>query len=473
LLRERIDLEKTIMSELERGDHGDDSEDEGTLLGANLYISVLKIRKLNMKIPVDDQMTVSIEVGDIELSTEPVYYDSGFALWPNERFAIPVYDVKQDAWISVYTRNKKGETQKIGDFNVILSSLDDQNIHKRYYKVYAGDKPICEVLLNVLFIHNQSQYENQKLKRRKETYRSTSKRNKVLLKLLQDKLDRLKNSRDIQLFEELFSKDIELPQFLTPQNVISPRFRTRTEEADDADYISEAASIYDPENQVRVFLTSTDEERIVFQKYIENHESPTGSMVIENTSTSKFDFPNSPDYMKLSIFDNPTADLDGIRVASPGHQRSKTVSSNPLVTKHPRKRTIDFGAPRESVEAESFMGFSSLSDIDIQGYTSNERNSVSSQSKQGGVHQLNLSEIKTSARSNTSPQKHFTFARREQELPSVVTEESTMLRSNRGNLTKRSSQPTSEKTLMNKQKFLENAFLIGLAELMKQQKVMT
>lgn len=69
-------------------DHGDDSEDEGTLLGANLYISVLKIRKLNMKIPVDVQMTVSIEVGDIELSTEPVYYDSGFALWPNERFAM-------------------------------------------------------------------------------------------------------------------------------------------------------------------------------------------------------------------------------------------------------------------------------------------------------------------------------------------------------------------------------------------------
>ncbi len=41
-----------------------------------------------MKIPVDVQMTVSIEVGDIELSTEPVYYDSGFALWPNERFAM-------------------------------------------------------------------------------------------------------------------------------------------------------------------------------------------------------------------------------------------------------------------------------------------------------------------------------------------------------------------------------------------------
>jgi len=88
LLRERIDLEKTIMAELERGDNGEDSEDEGTLLGANLYISVLKIRKLNMRIPVDVQMSVSIEVGDIELATEPVYYDSGFALWPNERFAM-------------------------------------------------------------------------------------------------------------------------------------------------------------------------------------------------------------------------------------------------------------------------------------------------------------------------------------------------------------------------------------------------
>ncbi len=89
------------------------------------------------------------------------------------------------------------------------------------------------------------------MKRRKETYRSTSKRNKVLLKLLQDKLNRLQSkflgeivsinslieSRDIQLFEELFSKDIELPQFLTPQNAISPRFRARTEEADEADYL--------------------------------------------------------------------------------------------------------------------------------------------------------------------------------------------------------------------------------------------
>ena len=41
-----------------------------------------------MRIPVDIQMSVSIEVGDIELATEPVYYDSGFALWPNERFAM-------------------------------------------------------------------------------------------------------------------------------------------------------------------------------------------------------------------------------------------------------------------------------------------------------------------------------------------------------------------------------------------------
>ena len=197
-------------------------------------------------------------------------------------------------------------------------------------------------------------------------------------------------------------------------------------------------------------------------------------MVIDNTSTSKFDFPTSPDYMKMSIFDNQTADLDSIRIVSPGHQRSKTVSSNPIVTKQPRKRTIDLGAGvRDSVEApESFMGFSSLSDIDIQGYTSNERNSVSSQSKQGGIHQLNLSEIKTSARSNVSPSRHFTFARREQELPSVVAEESTILKSNRGNLTKRSSQPVSEKAIMNKQKFMENAFLIGLAELMKQQKVL-
>jgi len=45
------------------------------------------------------------------------------------------------------------------------------------------------------------------------------------------------DSRDIQLFEELFSKDIELPQFLTPHNVVSPRFRNKTEEVEDADYL--------------------------------------------------------------------------------------------------------------------------------------------------------------------------------------------------------------------------------------------
>lgn len=33
-------------------------------------------------------MTVVIECGDINLQAEPVYYGSGFALWPNERFAL-------------------------------------------------------------------------------------------------------------------------------------------------------------------------------------------------------------------------------------------------------------------------------------------------------------------------------------------------------------------------------------------------
>jgi len=64
--------------------------------------------------------------------------------------------------------------------------------------------------------------------------------------------------------------------------------------------------------------------------------------------------------------------------------------------------------------------------------------------------------------------KHFTFSKRE---PSVVAEEDTILKSelNRENLTKRSSHPVAQITV--KQKFFEKAFLIGLSELMKDQKV--
>ena len=65
-----------------------DINEEGEMLGANLYISVLKIRKMNIKTDPNSRFTVVIESGDINLSTEPVYYTSGFALWPNERFAL-------------------------------------------------------------------------------------------------------------------------------------------------------------------------------------------------------------------------------------------------------------------------------------------------------------------------------------------------------------------------------------------------
>jgi len=53
----------------------------------------------------------------------------------------------------------------------------------------------------------------------------------------------------------------------------------------------------------------------------------------------------------------------------------------------------------------------------------------------------------------------------------VVAEEDTILKSelNRDNLTKRSSQPVAQ--INAKQNFFEKAFLIGLSELMKNQKV--
>lgn len=65
-----------------------EADDEEHMSEANLYISVLQIRKLNIKIDPNFRFTVVVESGDINLSTEPVYYSSGFALWPNERFAL-------------------------------------------------------------------------------------------------------------------------------------------------------------------------------------------------------------------------------------------------------------------------------------------------------------------------------------------------------------------------------------------------
>ena len=45
--------------------------------------------------------------------------------------------------------------QLLGKFNISLSSLRDQSIHKRYYKVFDGNKMVCEVLLNLLYIYDQ------------------------------------------------------------------------------------------------------------------------------------------------------------------------------------------------------------------------------------------------------------------------------------------------------------------------------
>lgn len=57
-------------------------------MDSHIFISVMKIRKLKTKINANVWLTVSLEVGDLHLSTEPVNFMSGFALWPNERFTM-------------------------------------------------------------------------------------------------------------------------------------------------------------------------------------------------------------------------------------------------------------------------------------------------------------------------------------------------------------------------------------------------
>lgn len=63
------------------------------MMESNIYISVMKIRKLKTKIDANVWLTVSLEVGDINLSTEPANFVSGFALWPNERFTMYLYSL--------------------------------------------------------------------------------------------------------------------------------------------------------------------------------------------------------------------------------------------------------------------------------------------------------------------------------------------------------------------------------------------
>jgi len=55
---------------------------------SHIFISVMKIRKLKTKIDSNAWFTVSLEIGDLHLSTEPANFASGFVLWPNERFTM-------------------------------------------------------------------------------------------------------------------------------------------------------------------------------------------------------------------------------------------------------------------------------------------------------------------------------------------------------------------------------------------------
>ena len=216
-----------------------------------------------------------------------------------------------------------------------------------------------------------------------------------------------------------------------------------------------------------VFLTSTDEEKIVFQRYIEGHDNPSDVLVIDH-STMKFDFPNSnsPDYIK---FDIPLSEFESSKAPSSYHKRSKTLQSKPLPPKSQRKRTIDIGGRNDTNETNSF-GFLSLSEIDH--HNSNDRLSVSIYSqKQGVSQQIYVSEVpslaKSSKISGSSPEKQFSFAKNELKFPSIVDEESTQ------NLKSEQNRDFPIRTnykLLNpdkRQKFAENAFLIGLAELMK------
>lgn len=184
-----------------------------------------------------------------------------------------------------------------------------------------------------------------------------------------------------------------------------------------------------------------------------------------DSSTSKFDFPltSSPDYMKMSMFDMPSSDLEYLRPPSTSHKRSKTLHSKPISTKHTRMKTSD-GAFDYNPEGTSFLGFSSISEIEHP-HGSAERLTYSSTSlKPSGLYQLNISEIR-SAKSNkqTNPKA---VARSQDKFPSIVAEESTVvMKSDRRK--NPSSQLDRTPKQFNREKFFENTFLIGLAELMK------
>ena len=129
-------------------------------------------------------------------------------------------------------------------------------------------------------------------------------------------------------------------------------------------------------------------------------------------------------------------------------------------------------------DGNSLLGFSSLSEIDVQAYNSNEKDRdrappSSFLTKPSLLQQLNISEIKGSRQSmsiTASPNRPSQFYRNETKYPSIVSEESQSIMKPDFNKTSRSSQRGDAIVqTRSKEAFFENAFLIGLAELMKRQ----
>jgi hypothetical protein len=60
----------------------------------------------------------------------------------------------------------------------------------------------------------------------------------------------------------LFARDIELPNFLSPRNIVSPRFKERSE---NDDYMSDTPSIYNDEVQLR--STHLTNNKLTFQYF--------------------------------------------------------------------------------------------------------------------------------------------------------------------------------------------------------------
>lgn len=149
-----------------------------------------------------------------------------------------------------------------------------------------------------------------------------------------------------------------------------------------------------------------------------------------------------------------------------------------MVLKHHRKKTADGGGGGGGFhefgdDGRSLLGFSSISEIDVRAYDSNERNNLTlSSSFLKPMHQLNISEIPSSTKSSNKPSisnalKQITQNRRDVNYPSMVAEESTMIM--KTDRIKEGVSMHSDKLKKEnfREKFFEDAFLIGLAHLMK------